>query len=83
MRRNVMTSKKVWDEIKDKDIDVFAMTAKVSDFCEYMDIDPNKCYIKCKATATLPALETALGAGFQCTAVEKYILVEKIEAKKF
>ncbi len=79
-----MTSgKKVWDEIKDKAIDVFAMTSKVSDFCEYIDIDADKCYVKCKASATLPALETALGAKFQCTAVEKYVLIEKLAEKKF
>lgn len=75
------TGKKIWDEIKDKPLDVFAMTSTVSNFCEYVDIDPTKCYIKCKATATLPALETALGVGFQCTMVEKYVLIEKLAMK--
>lgn len=78
-----MTSgKKVWDEIKDKSIDVFAMTSKVSDYCEYVDIDPVKCYVKCKASAALPALEAALGVGYQCTLVEKWVVVEKLPAKR-
>jgi hypothetical protein len=78
-----MTSgKKVWDEIKDKNIDVFAMTSKISEFCEYVDIDPVKCYLKCKASAALPALETALGPKYQCTLVEKWVVVEKLAEKK-
>lgn len=73
-----MTSgKKVWDEIKDKTMDVFAMTSTVANYCEYVDIDPAKCYVTCKASAALPALETALGVKYQVSVVDKYVLVEK------
>jgi hypothetical protein len=71
------SGKQIWEEIKDKNIDVFAMTSTVAQYCEYVDIDPAKCYIVCKATAALPALETALGDKFAVSQVEKYVLVEK------
>jgi hypothetical protein len=71
------TGKQIWEEIKVKDIDVFAMTSKVEQYCEFVDIDPTKCYLTCKATAALPALETALGEKFTCTMVDKYVVVEK------
>lgn len=73
------SGKKVWEEIQKYDINVFAMNSKVSDYCEYVDIDPAKCYILCKATAVLPALETALNGVYTCSLVDKYVLVEKIE----
>lgn len=71
------SGKQIWEEIKDKDIDVFAMTGKISQYCEFIEIDPAKCYLVCKASAALPALETALGEKFTCTLTEKYVLVEK------
>lgn len=73
----MVSGKQIWEEIKDKNIDVFAMTSTVAQYCEYVDIDPAKCYIVCKATAALPALETALGEKFTVSQVEKYVLVEK------
>jgi hypothetical protein len=71
------SGKQLWDEIKEKNMDVFAMATKVADYCEFVDIDPAKCYLICKATAALPALETALGSKFTCSLIEKYVLVEK------
>lgn len=74
----MVSGKKLWEEIKNRDINVFAMTSKVADYCEYIDIDESKCYLTCKASAALPALETALGEGFRCSLVEKYVLVERV-----
>lgn len=72
-----MSGKQLWEEIKNKNIDVFANTAKVHQYCNFVEIDPNKCYLTCKATAVLPALETTLGGGYVCSQIEKYILVER------
>jgi len=74
----VPAGKKMWNDMKDLDIDVFAIVKKVSDYFEYAPIDNNKCYLTCKASAALPALETTLGKGYQVNVVEKYILVEKV-----
>lgn len=71
-------SEQIWEDIKDKDIDVFAFKSKVHKFCEYMDIDEKKCYVVCKASAALPALEVTLGNEYTCTLVEKYVVIEKV-----
>lgn len=71
------SGKQIWEEIKEKQIDVFAMTGKVSQYCEFVDIDPSKCYVVCKATAALPALETALADKFTVSMVDKYVVIEK------
>jgi hypothetical protein len=76
----MLSGKDIWSEIKNKEMNVFAMAVKVSDYCEYVDIDPSKCFLVCKASAALPALETALGDNYSCTLVEKYVLVEKKNA---
>ena len=72
-----MNGQELWDTIKNKNIDVYAIVKKVSDYCEFIAIDPNKCYLTTKASAVLPALEAALGDEYICSTVEKYILVEK------
>lgn len=71
-------SKKIWTDMKDKDINVFAMPAKVSDYFNFIEIDEVKCYLTCKASAALPALEATLGEGFKCSTVDKYVVVEKV-----
>lgn len=80
VKTKVLGGQEIWDQIKNKEMNVFAMVCKVSDYCTFIDIDPTKCYLICKATAALPALETAVGNGFTCNLVEKYILVEKKNA---
>lgn len=76
-------SQEVWTEIKDAKIDVFAQVGTLEKYADFMDIDPDKCYIKCKASAALPAMETALGAKFSFTLVKNYVLVEKKPASPF
>lgn len=75
----MVTGQQIWNEIKDKDIDLFAMVTKVKQYCNFIDIDADKCYLMCKTGAALPALETALGDAYICTRVEKYVLVEKVQ----
>lgn len=73
-------SQKIWEEIKDKSINVFSMDQRVNQYFEFLDIDPIKCYLRCKASAALPALETTLGKKFACTLTDKqYILVEEVK----
>lgn len=75
-------SKQIWEDIKDKTLDVFATPAKVSDFCEYLEIDPQKCYLTSTASAVLPALEAALGANYVCNVADRYIVVEAVDANE-
>lgn len=73
----------VWGKIKDKEIDVFAIAGqKVSDFFNPVNISPDKCYLEKKTTASaaLPALESVLGTGFQVDQVDRFIVVELVEA---
>ena len=72
----VSNSQTTWNAIKDKSIDVFAETKQVSDFCEPVDIDPEKCYLKFKASAVLPALEIAIGKNYTVELAHNFILVE-------
>jgi len=68
---------KIWNSIKNKDIDVFSITGSVvSNYCTPVLIDPSKCYLTYKASAVLPALETAL-KDYNVSQVEKFIVVEK------
>lgn len=75
-----MKSQEIWEEIKEKEINMFALSSKVSDYCEYKPIDTIKCFLVCKATAVLPALEIALGNKYTCSLVDKYVVVEKVDA---
>lgn len=67
----------IWNTIKDKEINMFAIPGKVSDYCNFMAVDPNKCYLTYKATAVLPAMEELLAGKYDVSSVDKYLLVSK------
>lgn len=77
------SSQQLWNEIKEKSINVFAMESTVEKYFKRLDIDDKKCYLECKASAALPALETALGEKFSVSLAENnYVLVQEVEGKK-
>jgi hypothetical protein len=70
----------IWNEIKNKGIDVFGIPNQtVSFYCVPAVVEPSKCYLTVKAGAVLPALETALGSKFAFELVMngKYIVVSR------
>ncbi len=68
---------KIWNYLKNKDIDLFAIKKKVSDYCEMVEIDPNKCHLVSKASAVYPVLEDNFGHIYNFSKIDKYIVVEK------
>jgi hypothetical protein len=71
-------SGKIWNEIKNKEIQMFALPAqKVSDYCKPAVVEPTKLYLITSATSTLPALEFAIGKGFMVENYDKYIVVSR------
>jgi hypothetical protein len=68
----------IWSEIKDKDILMFALPGqKVSDHCTLVTIDPSRCFLIPKASAFLPALESAIGNDYECSVADKYVVVAR------
>jgi len=71
-------AEQIWSEIRGKEIFMFALPGqKVADYCTPVPIDPTRCFLVAKATATLPALEEAIGPDYDCTSAEKYIIVSR------
>lgn len=72
-------SGKIWDEIKDKTIDVFAIpNQKVNMYVRPVVVEPSKLYlVMTRASAALPALETAIGNGYAVELVNKYVVVSR------
>jgi len=77
-------SEQIWSEIKSREILMFALPGqKVSDFCTPVPIDPTRCFLVTKASATLPALEEAIGPDYECTSAEKYIIISRKQKNSF
>lgn len=54
-------AEKIWNEIKDRSIDLFALPGQVvSGYCKPLNVEPSKCYLTITASSVLPALEIAL-----------------------
>lgn len=71
-------AEEIWNEIKDKEIHMFALpNQRISDYCQPFPIEPSRCFLFFKASAVLPALETAIGKNYECEAVDKYIVVKR------
>lgn len=69
---------KIWDEIKDKEIEVFALPRQSIDkSCKPVVVNPAKLYLTAPAMAYLPAIESALGNKYAVEMSDKYIVVTK------
>ena len=71
---------KIWNEIKNHPIDVFAIPNQiVSDYFKPAVVEPSKLYLTMtKASAAIPALETSLGKSFLVELVNKYVVVSRV-----
>jgi hypothetical protein len=69
----------IWNEIKDKNIDMFALpNQKVCQYCEPIMIDPDKLYLRTTSSSVLPALESACGKNFLVELTDRYVRVSRV-----
>jgi hypothetical protein len=69
---------KIWDEIKNRPIDMFAIPGQVvSQHAFPSNIDHTKLYLTAKATSVLPALETALGSNYVVELAGRFVTVSR------
>jgi len=75
---NKNAAEKIWEEIKDKNIEMFSLPPqKINAQCSPVNIEPNKLYLKYKASSTIAALETALGEKYKVELAGQFITVAK------
>lgn len=71
---------KIWDEIKDKDIEMFALPdQKVSHHAAPAIVEPSKLYLLTRSSAVLPSIESACSKKFNVERVDKYVVVSRKE----
>lgn len=76
---NLSDADKLWEEIKDKPISIYALADQVvAQHCSKINIEPTKLYLTMKSSAVLPSLETALGKKFSVELMDKFIIVKKV-----
>jgi hypothetical protein len=75
---NMEESDKIWDEIKDKNIDMFALPNQtVKDHVLKLKVPgANGLYVKLSSSAVLASLETALKE-FVVESAEKYVIIKR------
>lgn len=72
-------AQKIWDEIKNKKIDMFSLPDQtVTMHCAPVYIDPNTLYLTYKASSVINQLEESLGSKYKVTLDGKYISVTKV-----
>jgi len=78
---NATEADKIWIEIKDKNIEIFALPdQKVSDYCNPVTVEPSKLYLLLKkASSALPAIESAIGNKFTVELANKYVIVSRTQ----
>lgn len=71
---------KIWNEIKDRPIDVFSLPNQVvSDYFHLAFVEPSKLYLTMtRASAAIPALEVSVGKSFMVELVNKYVVVSRV-----
>ena len=72
---------KIWDEIKDRDIEMFALPdQKVHMHCHPIVVEPTRLFLTTNSTAVLPSLETAIGKKFTVELADKFVIVARVAA---
>ncbi len=75
---NKTISDKIWEEIKDKKIDLFALPNQtVSMYCQPVNVNPSKLYLTYKASSVIAAMEETLGSSYKLEHAGNYITVSK------
>lgn len=73
---------KIWNEIKEKPIDMFALPNQVVEkYCRPLFVEPNRLYLVINAASVLPSLESALGEKYSVELSDKYLIVAR-DSKK-
>lgn len=76
-KKSTTTSDKIWGEIKDLSLDLFALpNQKVSMHTKRVEISPEMVHLTLSSQAVLASLETALGKKYTVEAGEKYVSVK-------
>jgi len=69
----------IWNEIKDKDLEMFALPEqKIHQHAAPTVVEPSKLYLLTKASAALPAIETAVGKKYNVERVDRYVVVSRV-----
>ena len=69
---------KIWNEVKDKQIEMFALPDQVvSMYVKPVTIDPSKLFLLSSASSVLPALELVLEKKFTVEKVDRFIVVTR------
>ena len=72
---------KIWEEIKDKNIEMFALPSQVvSMHCHPIPVEPNRLYLVANSSAVLPSLEAAIGNPYNIELADKFIIVSRAPA---
>lgn len=69
---------KIWDEIKDKSIEMFALPdQKISKYAAPYPVEPNKLYLVTSASSALPSIEAAIGNKYTVELVDRFVVVSR------
>lgn len=76
----ITESEKIWEEIKDLPISVFALpNQRVHNYVSRQPIPGKVLYVKLSTTGVLPALETAIGNKYSVELTERgYIKIARV-----
>ena len=73
-------SEKIWEEIKDKQVEMFSLPAQpVQKYAQMHLIDHNKLHLTSTIPALLPTLEVALAPKYKVELVDKFIVISSAE----
>lgn len=74
-------SSKLWDQIKNVKLDLYALPNQfVHLHCKpFLDLNKKDLYMTIKSSAVLPALEEALKQDFVVEQANKYIIVKRVD----
>lgn len=76
---DVNESDKIWAEIKELPIDMFALPdQRIKNHAQRMKVTPTEVHLKLKSSSVIASLEAALGRKYELEVTEGYVIVRRI-----
>ena len=73
---NKTDADKIWDEIKDLKIEMFALpNQQVHHYCKPVSIDPSKLFLTTTAGSVLPSLEAVISPKYVVEKQDKFLVI--------
>ena len=77
-KQRVTESEKIWDEIRSRPIEAYALPHQIVEMhVSRIDMPGDRLFVQLKSSGILPSLEATLGGSYEVEVAERYVIIKR------